>query len=207
MNSIRENKSFIAFVTWMQAIGCTLVILGHSYPFIVDIPLWAKNLQLFIYDFHMALFVWCSGYLLTATKQNQKYGFVEYFKRRFMRLLLPYLALSLVGIFPKVILQKYLNDNLSLNLIEIVRAFFIPRESIWGHFWFLPMIFTLGICGYELLTLSNRFPESRGGLYLWYILLFATVLHFLPQVTNWFSANDILHYFVYLILRMICGQQ
>ncbi len=144
-----KNKSFsFAFITWMQIIGCVLVILGHSYPFVTAIPRWAKELQLFIYDFHMPIFVWCSGYLLTATKQTMKHSFREYCYRRFVRILLPYFLFSIVGIVPKVFFAGVLNDQLPADIGEIIRVFLVPRESIWGHFWFLPMIFFLGIIGY-----------------------------------------------------------
>lgn len=50
--SIRKD---ISFITWMQMIGCLLVIIGHSYPFVMSVPAWALELQVFIYDFHMPL--------------------------------------------------------------------------------------------------------------------------------------------------------
>lgn len=145
-DSDKQNKNEYSFVTWMQMIGCVLVILGHSYTFVSEIPSAALSIRTFIYYFHMPLFVWCSGYLLVKTKQCDKYSFSEYTKRRFLRIMVPYFLFSLIGIIPKIALSSVLNDSLEID--GLIRAFLVPRESIWGHFWFLPMIFFLGLIGY-----------------------------------------------------------
>ncbi len=69
-----ESKNKLNFITWMNIIGCILVIIGHSYPFVTEIPSAAQKLQIFIYDFHMPLFVWCGGYLIVAARQNERYS-------------------------------------------------------------------------------------------------------------------------------------
>ncbi len=173
------KNTHLGFITWMQMIGCFLVILGHSYPFVTEVPSWARSLQVFIYDFHMPLFVWCSGYLLVAARQAEKYAFGEYAKHRAVHILLPYLAFSLIGIVPKVLLSGFLNDSLSFDYIAIIRAFLVPRESIWGHFWFLPMIFFLGLIGYGLEYFAQkRTPPPKHSLCIlpanWHNRLFCT---------------------------------
>ncbi len=201
MNINIEKYRSLTFITWMQMIGCVLVILGHSYPFVTAIPNWAFEFRNFLYDFHMPLFVWCSGYLMVATGTAERYTFQEYCKRRFVRILLPYLMFSVIGFVPKVLLAGVLNDKLNMNLLEIIRVFLVPRESIWGHFWFLPMIFFLGIIGYFILRL-----KVSGGVLLSVSLMIGTAVFFAPVLSGWFSLNDIVHFFVYFVLGMICGK-
>ncbi len=198
MNENRDNR--LLCVVWMQMIGCFLVILGHSYPFVTVVPEWAKGLKLFIYSFHMPLFVWCSGYLMAITNQSDKYGFLKYAARRAKRILVPYFVFSLVGLVPKVLFSSLLNDNLSFDFGGIVQAFFVPRDNIWGHFWFLPMIYFLGLIGYGITKLqkSVRFVDII-------FLIVAIGAFFAPKLTGWFSVNDIVHYAVYFILGIVCG--
>lgn len=54
----------------IQIVATYLVILGHSYPFVTPLPEWLIQTQIFIYCFHMPLFVWISGYLLIYTRQT-----------------------------------------------------------------------------------------------------------------------------------------
>lgn len=144
------NRERFAFVALVQLVGCLLVIFGHSYPFVTDVPKQIIDVRTFIYCFHMPLFVWCSGYLLVKTGQSERYGFSQYALRRAKKLLIPYIAFSLVGLVPKIAFSGLLNDKLDLDFLGISRAFLVPRENVWGHFWFLPMIFFMGIAGHAI---------------------------------------------------------
>lgn len=197
---IKEKN--IWFITWMQIVGCLLVIIGHSYPFILPIPLWAEKLRSFIYDFHMPLFVWCSGYLLIATGTIEKYSFLDYIKRRIMHLIVPYILFSLLGIIPKLLLSSVLNDKFEVT--DLIRVFLVPRESIWGHFWFLPMIFVLGLIGYGIIKIKLRYFRNTY-VYDFTFIAVGAVAYFVPRLTDWLSINDIVHYFIYLYLGIFCG--
>ena len=200
---ISNKKNDLTFITWMQMIGCVLVILGHSYPFIIDVPVWAFKLREFIYIFHMPLFVWCSGYLLVATNQTQKYTIFKYVKHRAIHILVPYFAFSCIGIIPKILFSSVLNDKFQIN--EIIRAFLVPREGIWGHFWFLPMIFFLDLIGYVITNLLIGKKEYT--LIGIVCLLFGIIGYFAPTITGWFSLNDMIHYFIYLIIGMLYAKE
>lgn len=53
----------VPLITWMQVFGCFCVILGHSFPFVTEIPRSLITFRLFLYSFHMPLFVFCGGVL------------------------------------------------------------------------------------------------------------------------------------------------
>ncbi len=164
VNSVQSKKQIsLGVITIMQIVSCVLVIFGHSYPFVTEIPEWVIDIRTFIYDFHMPVFVWCSGYLFVATMQAEKYSFVEYVKRRAARILLPYFVISIAGIFPKAVLTSLINDKLNFDFISILSSLFIPREGVWGHFWFLPMIFFLGL----LACLVHYVSTKRGGVHFY----------------------------------------
>ncbi len=154
----------LQYITLMQIIGCVLVIFGHSYPFRTEIPLWLLKIREFIYLFHMPLFVWCSAVLMIKTKQSDRYSFRLFARRRAKRILLPYAVLSLGGILPKAVLSPLLNDSLEINAYSLARSFLVPRENIWGHFWFLPMIFFMGIIGYVIEKVARKKEKIVWGL-------------------------------------------
>lgn len=187
----------VPLLTTMQVFGCVCVIFGHSYPFVTPIPDFLASLQRFVYCFHMPLFVFCSGVLLQISRSAERYSFWQYTKRRSLRLLLPYFVFSLFGIVPKILLSPILNDTLSFNAVDLIRAFFVPRENIWGHFWFLPMIFICGVIGFFLSKFIRKNTFIR-----WFTLLILAVAVFAPQLSPWFSIDDVIHYLFYYFLGM-----
>lgn len=191
--------SEIKYITLAQIIGCGLVILGHSYPFVSEIPEYANVFRDFLYTFHMPLFVWCSGFLFAHTKQSTRKTFRQYLCQRASRLLIPYFALSLIGLLPKIMASSVLNDNLELNAIQIVRAFLVPRECVWGHFWFLPMIFWLGL----LCFIADKIIKSAKG---WIVLtLIAFCFSFIKlDCLKWLGVNDVLAFFVFFCIGVVC---
>lgn len=187
------------YIMIAQIIGCVLVIFGHSYPFVSFVPQWLWDVQKFIYTFHMPLFVFCSGYLMRITRQAEKYTWWQYTRKRVKRILIPYLVFSLIGIIPKFLFSEYLNDTMSFDVVSIVRMFLVPRENVWGHFWFLPMIFILSEIGFGLNRLLKKAKQPWG----WW-LIFAVIgigLSFIqPDFGVWCGINDVLLYFWFFAL-------
>lgn len=195
----RNGVGTLQYIVLAQMIGCTLVVFGHSYPY-EGVPGGANLARRFIYSFHMPLFVWCSGFLAVVARSATKYSFSDFLRRRAKRLLIPYFAISLIGLAPKVVFAQVLNDPLQLGFREIVVAFLVPRLNIWGHFWFLPMIFLIGLLGYaadKLAHLSNR-PR----LVLGSMTLVCAALIYLPSATMWFGLSDVQGYLFFFMLGM-----
>jgi len=165
-------KKYLSEILLIQIVATYLVVLGHSYPFTIDVPEWLTQTQLFIYSFHMPLFVWVSGYLLIYTQQTERYDLSSFARKRFLKLLVPYFALSLIAILPKYALQPFLNDTVTLDGYSLLRIFFAPRENVWGHFWFLPMIFALGVSGYLLNKVFDLFNIKKYGWGMTVLLFF-----------------------------------
>lgn len=188
-------KKYLYEVLLIQILATYLVIIGHSYPLTITIPQWLNHTRTFIYSFHMPLFVWISGYLLIFTQQTTHNDLDIFIKKRFLKLLVPYIILSLIAIIPKYAVQPYLNDSLTLDVITLIRTFFVPRENIWGHFWFLPMIFTLGITGFIFDTLLIKNGHRKIGWTLMTIILFVAYVCFYKQnISQWISLNDLISF-------------
>lgn len=183
----------LRYITLAQVIGCVLVIFGHSFPFVTEIPRAVSQSQVFLYAFHMPLFVWCSGFLFAYTRQTEKNGLGAFAGKRAMKILVPYVAMSLVGVVPKVMFSSVLNDSMSLDAYSLVRAFLVPRENIWGHFWFLPMIYLMGVGGYVLESVYRK-TKMRSGLWLATVIVLLAVSEVKTEGGKWLGVNDILHF-------------
>ena len=184
----------------MQIIATVLVVLGHSYPFITAFPHWLYISRSFLYLFHMPLFVWISGYLLVYTGQSSQSP-KKFLGKRFKRLLVPYIFLTIIAIFPKLILGDYLNRDLILDPYSIVRIFLVPRENTWGHLWFLPMIFILGVIGFYWDRFISRSHSGSAGWLILTLVLLGFYFWAPPSIkTNWFSITDIIRFGWYFAL-------
>lgn len=184
----------LKYITIAQVIGCLLVIWGHSYPFDTLMPKAVEDGKSFIYMFHMPLFVFCSGFLFAYTGQTKRKTFGSFVKQRAIRLLVPYFALSIIGIFPKYIFSSVLNDSLQLDWMSLIHAFLVPRDNIWGHFWFLPMIFFMG----SLAFVIDKYLCKNNPKMIWSFIclsLLALTMVFQPlNELDWFGVNDLAKY-------------
>lgn len=185
----------LKYITLAQIVGCLLVIWGHSYPFVTDLPVVIERGKCFIYQFHMPLFIFCSGYLLVYTKQIERKSFSEYVDQRAKRLLIPYFVLSLIGVLPKFLFSSVLNDSLQLDAISLTRAFLVPRENIWGHFWFLPMIFFMGVIAFliEKYLLRGTNKSVAWGI-ITFVLMICSMIYPPSNGLEWFGINDLAIY-------------
>lgn len=183
----------ISFISTARVIGILLVVFGHSYPFDVYLPPFFWRLQQWIYLYHMPLFIFISGYLLAKTRRSVG----NYVGNRAEKLLVPYLVLSLAAFVPKVLVQSLLNDSAELSLGYLLRTELVPRENVWGHFWYIPVVFFLGCAGIVLLKYMRENKAVRFA-----VLVVTFVLLFLPETTNWLALEDIRKTAFYFTLGM-----
>lgn len=201
-----KMAKYLSEILIIQLLATYLVILGHSCPFITEIPGWLQKAQIFIYCFHMPLFVFISGYLLIYTSQSSKRGTKEFIQRRFMKLIIPYISLSLIALVPKFYIQQFLNDSIRLDTESLMRVFFVPRENVWGHFWFLPMIFIQGIVGFILDRLFVKVKIKKIGWFLTTVALFILyVVSFHHEISRWLSASDLAKFSWFFSLGCFCA--
>lgn len=189
----------LKYITLVQIVGCCLVILGHSFPFVTAYPSAVKVCIHFLYTFHMPLFVWCSGFLLALTMQSDRMSTAKYARKRAVKLLVPYFVISLIGLIPKLLASSVLNDNLNMDAVSIIRAFLVPRECVWGHFWFLPMILLIGILGFMVEKFSKKTT-------VWIMVVLASfaLSFYQNDVLQWFAINDVLQFFMFFAAGVLC---
>jgi fucose 4-O-acetylase-like acetyltransferase len=142
-----ENKKFYEEINIARGIGIILVIFGHSFP---DAQLGTYNNSFLykyifqtIYSFHMALFFMMSGFvsykLINITLKEEK---IKVIKSKFLRLMLPYLIISI----PSLIL-KFVFSDLAYNSFDFNNSVINVFEGINpnGGLWFLYALFIVSI--------------------------------------------------------------
>lgn len=123
----------------LYALGTVLAILGHSHP--NDWSTFPGKWVEFIYTFHMPLFFCIAGFLLAASQSLRRQSYGEWIWKKALRLLTPYVVLLVITLIPKYMLE---HGGLSgLDFRFLLTSFLMPREGVWGHFWFLSVLFLL----------------------------------------------------------------
>lgn len=188
-------------ITWIvigQIVGCFLVVAGHSFPFGIDIPVALEMNKTFLYLFHMSFFVFISGFLFGYSGGYEKYGTTQYIKKRAIRLLIPYFIISFIGLIPKFLVAPYINDATpdGFSWKYLMECLFVPRDGVWGHFWFLPMLFLVQLIGF----LGAYVYKKSVKLYCLLLLFTFLLTYIYPYTTKWFSISDVCIYLFWYLL-------
>ena len=191
-----EEKKHFHEIDVLYALGAILAILGHSHP--NDWNAFPGQWVEFIYSFHMPLFFAIAGFLFAQSQSVERLGYGRWLKEKALRLLSPYFVLSLVALVPKYVLE---HGGLSEFTPQyLAAAFFVPRQNVWGHFWFLPVLFLM----YAIFGVLRQIgTASKTGAFSWrwmMLFLIAVCLHFLKPNLLWFGISDLCNYSVYFLL-------
>lgn len=190
------------FIDALYTLGTFLVILGHSHlsDWNTFTNTFLEKLILFIYVFHMPLFFFIAGFLFSNSRKIEKIGLVKWIKEKAIKLLVPYVVLSMLAALPKYYFEQGSWDGIAEYLF---RATFIPRAGVWGHFWFLPVLMIV----YLIFGISRKLLNRQVPLRNWIICsVFTIILYFLPIETEWLGINDIKKMLVYFLFGMIINE-
>ena len=199
-----QNKvtKTIPYIAQAQLIGCILVIIGHSIPLDWEIPNMIYTLDVFLYTFHMPLFFFISGYLFEKTNSANRYRFGQYISTRAWKLMLPYIVLTLIGFVPKLLLENNFDNGVRSIIEYFARSFFVPRENVWGHFWFLPTLLIISTFAFVFSKIKNS--KNKYAFVFIVIILFAMpTIPSLTQITDWLAINDVIKFTCYYAFGLL----
>ena len=188
-------------ISLLYTFGVFLTILGHSHP--NDWTTFPTQPVEFIYSFHMPLFFCISGYLFAKSGSLEKDGYIKWLGDKSKRLLIPYFVISVISFVPKTLLE---NGNLNnIGFYKLFECLFAPRLNIWGHFWFLPVIFIFYfLFGLWKSLLYDRLKYKKSMVVG--MLLISTILHFLKPDIMWLGISDICEFVVYFVMGIFARQ-
>lgn len=158
MSNRREHYHFIDI---FRAITCYLIVLHHCllyFPNASAAIFYTQHLKAFFPTVPLYLFI--SGFIHSTLYSRERPQFAPYILAKFKRILIPYLSISLITIFSRIIAEKtnlialgerQFTNNLATGvLLRLVSA------GAEGHFYFLLLLF-----GYLLLLPGlTRFSKT-----------------------------------------------
>ena len=118
------------------------------------------------------VFIMLSG--ATLLKYRERYDTKTFFKKRFIKVLIPWVVWSLV---------MYISNNRNLNLIQFIKDFSYCRIEV--IYWFFPLILYLYclIPVFSVFTEKNEHRKILWGIVL-FIFIFSSVLNPLCSIFN-----------------------
>lgn len=91
-----------------------------------------------------------------------------------------------------------MNDDVTFSFGYLIRTELVPHENVWGHFWYIPVIFAFGCLG---VVLNRLFQTNKKYIYI--SLGISLVLLLVPvEFTSWFALQDMKNNLFYYVLGM-----
>lgn len=148
-----------------KAILCMLVVFGHSITQSIRLNIVANNTFYILYTFHMPVFFIISG--ITYYNFERKYKLKDYFEKKVLRLIIPYVSITIfvyvVFNITSIILNNLINANLEFyNWRKIIQGLILSYSNIAKHLWFIYVLFIINIIS----KLLGTFIEKNKLMYI-----------------------------------------
>jgi fucose 4-O-acetylase-like acetyltransferase len=193
---MRENK-LRRLLDLDIAIGLSiiLVVFGHL---LLDnsIPKWYINGREIIYKFHMPLFMFFSGFLMSYTYKNNENlsSYNHYIEKRVGKFFPAYLLFSLLFVALEFIQGGQSLSNLKLDLIDVL---IYPSKAPAGFLWYIYVLFQF----YLIFPVLKRLVKKSCLMALAVAIGFQFI-----GVTNLFNFELFSFYFLFIVLGIIATQ-
>ena len=197
---MKSNNSLVSF---LQAFGIILVVIGHAYYGDTK-DSWTYA---WIYSFHMPLFMFISGYLLQYGFENKSitlssvplYGSGGFIGKKVKRLLIPYITISTVAFSLKPLFNRFAIRPVEITFTDYLKMLVYPWDNVIIFFWFLPtlfLIFVIVIYGIRIFKEMDK-PAYHVGL-----LIICILLHIFNPLKDISILNlqGVIEYLIYFLL-------
>lgn len=142
MSNDKMEKNRITYLDNLKGFAIILVILGHIIQMWYDSDFTHNKVWLYIYSFHMPLFMFISGYI-TGIYSN-KLSILQFSKKRFIQLIIPLLCWISIYLFKEQNCE--ISDAIKSSLLKL---------------WFLWSLFIIAIIGMLCEKIINKFKIRR----------------------------------------------
>ena len=132
-----QNKKRLTWIDNAKGFAIILVVLGHvisnldSSGFLTN-DVWL-SVKRWMYEFHMPLFFFLSGLLINKYLGNSAQILTNFFKRRSISLIIPYVSFSILYLLMKCVFS---GTGAVINKVSIYDALYLYKNPI-GEYWFL----------------------------------------------------------------------
>ncbi len=163
-----------------KGIGIILVLLGHYGPAFWWNGAYTSFVRI-IYEFHMPLFFFLSGYLYSYT-ESRNTDLWLFIKKKSRRLLLPYCTISIGYIILKTVGQPFFSYH-PISFITLLDFFVLPDQGPASLLWFIYTLFLIFII---FAILRRLFVNDT------FLLVVALAPMLLFSAPAWLSLNQII---------------
>ena len=192
-----DKKKRLSWIDYARGVAIILVVYKHaavgfiSSGYLINSLLY--DIQEILYNLRMPLFFILSGVFIE--KSLIRRGFKKFFSYKANTIIYPFLIWGIIQVLIQVIASSYTNSQKELS--DLIYLLYFPRGI--DPFWFLYTLFFIVII-YALLKRYLSLSKTK-------MMLTALCFYFLSFYikTDLFSINDILFYFIYLILGVIAS--
>ena len=98
-------------------------------------------------------------------------------------------------------MSGFVNDEVEFSFTYFIRMLLVSRENVWGHFWFIPMLFVMALIAVIYMSFVQK---NRKLSIIICILSFGLIL--IPNLTSWLGINDIKNYLFWYLSGLIIGE-
>ena len=203
-----SNNKRISVVDYLKGFSIFTIALMHLLQMMSNVP--SKIIKLSaIGGTGVHVFFLCSGFGLYLSYLNKKTTYVEFLKKRFIKIYVPYIIVVLISFF---VPWMYTGDDRIQALLSHVFLYkmFIPQheQSFGKHFWFVSTIIQFYIVFIPLCLLKRKSKKnSIFALMFLLISVFWWVLCYKAGVTDIRVWNSFfLQYIWEFVLGMILAE-
>ena len=148
----------INYIDIARGFAIIFIVLGHACSYSEHID----SIHKLVNSFHVALFFILSGYIFKI-KENQ--NFIQFFKNKFFRIMVPYFIWSFLFLIPYMLLEGNVASNLDKSTAfdikkSIIGIFYgIGKDNLLKQnspLWFLPALFSMNIIYYFIIKLQIK---------------------------------------------------
>ena len=193
LNFENSNKrvKYLDYISVIKIISAFAVIILHTNPF------WNDNFKNYnkwiftnfieqLFFFGVPFFVICIG--ATLLDFNEKYGLLEFYKRRFSKVVLPLIGWNIISYYYRIYFVKNLK-RIKFNLIDILNIYF--TNKLYGLFSSFH-IFIITYMIIPLLAYVEKSQKIKVYSYCFFTLLITQ--SFIPYINEVFNINVVWPY-------------
>ena len=155
---LNKDSKRLMYLDIAKGIGIILVVIGHT----------SSSLTKYIYQFHMPLFFFISGFLFSKKKPVK-----NYVVKKIESLYIPYVLCNLVVYIPLAIIENQSIQRILIKTLKII--FLLDGAVLLGATWFIASLFWISILFRISFYICDRFNVKKYNILYMIIMIFGVI--------------------------------
>lgn len=184
------KKERLVILDIMQGIAMLLVIIGHH---LLDfMPKAYSSIHYYLYTFHMPLFIFISGFLISYS-YKEGIGYSKYVKKRFIKFFIPYF---IIGVIVTILYHFMYGEDIFKNILNLIIS---PKESPTTFLWYIYLLFFF----YALYPIVHKTLQNS---IIYYLLGFGIILYIFPFKTSILCLDYFTSYLIFYLMGCLSAR-